>query len=385
MQVPRHQVLATRRVVAALFFLGGAIIGLWASRIPEIKAFTGLSEGAFGLLLLVLAFGAFTAFPIAGKLMDLHGPALVSKLTAVTTVAAFLCVGLAPSLPVLTVALFLGGFFFGALDVSMNGWGAEVEKALARPVMSSFHGLFSLGAGSAAAAGGLAIRLDLSVAQHFLLCSLLSVPVLVWACRQPWPRAQEGGAEEGKAPIFAVPRGALLLAGLIALIAALGEGALTDWAALYQIYDLGYPESIAPVAFTVFSAAMVIMRFAGDRVVALYGPVRVARVSGLVAFLGGVLLVSGWSIWAVWAGCFIMGIGYAVLFPLAMSRAAGETRMSKGQALAAVATLGYGAFLFGPPLLGLVGEAFSLGASFALVALLTLAVPFLAGALKVHE
>ncbi|MDN3720871.1 MFS transporter [Roseibium salinum] len=143
-------------------------------------------------------------------------------------------------------------------------------------------------------------------------------------------------------------------------------------------------ESIAPTAFTVFSIAMVIMRLAGDRVIARYGPVPVARMSGVVALLGCLLLVSGYSLWVVWAGCFVMGLGYAVLFPLAMSRAASDPHMSKGAALAAVATLGYGAFLFGPPLLGFIGDAFSLRASFGAVAVLTLTLPFLAGALKVR-
>ena len=177
----------------------------------------------------------------------------------------------------------------------------------------------------------------------------------------------------------------MLLAGLIALVAALGEAAVTDWAALYQITDLGYTEAIAPTAFTVFSIAMVIMRLSGDRIIARYGPVPVARVSGFVAFLGGLLLVSGWNIGAVWAGCFIMGLGYAVLFPLAMSRAAADRQISKGQALASVATLGYGAFLFGPPILGFIGQVFSLGVSFAVVAVLTLVIPFLAGSLKVDD
>ncbi|MBO6508348.1 MAG: MFS transporter, partial [Roseibium sp.] len=143
--------------------------------------------------------------------------------------------------------------------------------------------------------------------------------------------------------------------------------------------------AIAPTAFTVFSVGMVVMRLAGDKVVARYGPVPVARVSGLVAFFGCLLLVSGLHLWVVWVGCFIMGIGYAVLFPLAMSRAASDPVLSKGVALASVATLGYGAFLIGPPLLGFVGELFSLRASFVVVAVLTLALPLLAGALRVKD
>ncbi|WP_422378387.1 MFS transporter [Roseibium sp.] len=375
---------AARRVVSAIFFMCGTFIGMWASRIPHVKAATGLDESGFGLLLLVMACGAFVAFPLTGMLLDRLGPAPVTKILACANVMSFVLVGLAPSVPLLTLALFVAGFTFGALDVSMNGWGAEVETAYGKPIMSSYHGLFSLGAGAAALVGGLAIELGLSVATHFSLWSVMIAPFLVWFWRQPWPQLVET-EKDGKAPLFALPKGALILVGLMALVAALGEGAMTDWAALYQIEDLGFSEAIAPTAFTVFSVAMVVMRLAGDQVIARFGPVLVARLSGLTAFAGCLLLVSGANIWAVWVGSFVMGLGYAVLFPLAMSRAASDQNMSKGSALAAVATLGYGAFLFGPPLLGFVGDLLSLRASFATVALCTLAIPFLAGALKVRS
>lgn len=372
-----------RLIVSAVFCMCGTFIGMWASRIPDIKAAAGLGESGFGILLLVMASGAFASFPLTGILVDRKGVAPVSKAFTAFTLVSFLLVALAPSTVLLAGALFLAGFSFGGLDVAMNGWGAEVEKRLGKPVMTSFHGLYSLGAGAASAAGGLAIGLDLKVSYHFGIWCLICIPVVVLCFRQPWSAPERTTPKGGKAPLFAIPKGALVFVGLMALVAALGEGAVTDWAALYQIQDLGYAESIAPTAFTVFSAAMVIMRLSGDKVIARYGGVRVARVSGMVAFLGSLLFVSGLNIWAVWAGCFVMGLGFAVLFPLAMSRAAADPHVSKGAALASVATLGYGAFLLGPPILGFIGDLVSLRASFAVVAFLTLALPFLARALTV--
>ena len=152
---------------------------------------------------------------------------------------------------------------------------------------------------------------------------------------------------------------------------------MTDWAALYQIQELGFRSSEAAVGFSIFSVAMVVMRFAGDQLIARFGPVRVAQLSGLAAAIGALFLVWGANIWLVWVGCAIMGLGNAVIFPLAISRAAADPKMSTGAALAAVATLGYGAFLLGPPLLGFVGEAASLRAAFAVVAVLAV---FIAGA-----
>ncbi len=381
----QRQAIAARRVVSAIFFMCGTSIGTWASRIPNIKSATGLDESGFGILLLVMACGAFVAFPITGMLIDRLGAAPMTKLLAVANIISFVLIGLSPNVALLTAALFLAGLSIGALDISMNGWGAEVEKALERPIMSSYHGLYSLGAGVAALAGGLAIMADLSVLSHFVLWGIVAAPFLVWYWRQSWPQTKTENEDGSKAPLFALPKGALVLVGLMALVAALGEGAVTDWAALYQIEDLDIAESIAPAAFTIFSIAMVIMRLSGDKVIARFGPVPTARVSGIVALLGCILLVSGAGLWSVWAGCFVMGLGYAVLFPLAMSRAASDPHMSKGAALAAVATLGYGAFLFGPPLLGFVGDYLSLRASFITVAVLTVAIPLLAGALKVKD
>ncbi|GAB4528422.1 MAG: MFS transporter [Roseibium sp.] len=377
----KDQAPAARRVVSAIFFMCGTFVGMWASRIPHVKAATGLDESGFGLLLLVMACGAFAAFPLTGRLIDRIGAAPVSKALAALNVIAFVLVGLAPSVPLLTAALFLAGFAFGSLDVSMNGWGTEVEAALGRPVMSSYHGLFSLGAGTAALIGAAAIQAGFSVALHFCLWSAAFVLPVVLFWRQPWQRMPVD-TDRDRAPLFVLPKGPLVLAGLMALVAALGEGAMTDWAALYQIDALGYPEAVAPAAFTVFSAAMVVMRLSGDRIIARHGPVRVARWSGVVACAGCLLLVSGVNVWAVWAGSFVMGLGYAVLFPLAMSRAANDPHMSRGSALAAVATLGYGAFLFGPPLLGFIGDLLSLRASFVAVTLLTMAIPLLAVSLR---
>ncbi|MEP5623829.1 MAG: MFS transporter, partial [Hyphomicrobiales bacterium] len=314
--------VAARRVVLAIFFLCGSFIGLWASRIPDFKTQTGLDEAGFGLLLLVVASGSFVAFPYVGALVDRVGAATVSKVLSTATIISFGLVGFAPNMELLVAALFLAGFSFGGLDVAMNGWGAEVEKNLGRPVMSSFHGFFSLGAGVGAQLGGFAIWGGLSIPAHFSLWCLAMVPLAVWAYSQPWPKAEQVPDAGTKAPLFAIPKGALILAGCVALVAALGEGAITDWAALYQIDDLGYPESLAPTAFTIFSIAMVIMRLAGDQIIARFGPVKVAQISGVAAFVGCLLLVSGANIWMVWVGCFVMGLGYAVLFPLAMSRAA---------------------------------------------------------------
>ncbi|MEP4030177.1 MFS transporter [Roseibium polysiphoniae] len=373
-----------RHAVGIVFLLLGTLIGVWATRIPDFKLMLDVDESGFGLVLLAMALGAVLGFPIAGYLIDRFGAASMSKVFAVGILIGFAILPLGASVAVILPLMLVVGFCIGTLDVAMNGWGAEVEKELGRPVMSSYHGLYSLGAGFGAGAGALALWYDLDLLPHFAGWSFLMAIPLVFALRTPW--ASEKTGPGGKRPPFvAIPKGGLFFVGIMALIAALGEGAITDWAALYQIQELGFDSSEAAVGFAVFSVAMVIMRFCGDQVIARFGAVPVARASGIAAALGCALLVWGDSIWMIWAGCAVMGLGNAVIFPLAMSRAAADPTMSKGAALASVATLGYGAFLFGPPILGFIGDAFSLRASFALVAILALLIAGLAGALKVRS
>lgn len=375
-----------RRAVGAVFFLLGTAIGLWASRIPDIKLAHQLNEAEFGLVLLAMASGAVISFPVAGRLVDRIGAAKVSKALAAFLLISIASLVFAPNLVVFVPLMFVAGWGIGALDVSMNGWGAEVEQALGKPVMSSFHGLFSLGAGAGAATGAAALWADLTVREHFSLWAVVMAVPVIYAISVPWTKAARPADDHGaKAPFLVLPKGPLALVGIMALVAALGEGAITDWAALYQIQELGFESSEAAIGFAVFSVAMVVMRFAGDRVIARFGAVPVARLSGLAAAIGTFLLVAGSELWMVWVGCAIMGIGNAVIFPLAMSRAASDPDMSPGRALAAVAMLGYGAFLLGPPVLGFIGEVVSLRAAFALVGVLALLITFLAGALKVEN
>lgn len=377
-------VLRARYAVGVVFLVLGTMVGVWASRIPDIKIILGVDESGFGMVLLMMASGAFISLPVTGRMVDVWGAARMAKVAVALTLALFACLSFGTSVALIAPVVFLFGFAMGCLDVSMNAWGVEVEQALGRPVMSSYHGLYSLGAGAGAGVGAIALMLELTVPQHFLGWSVLLLAVILWVFRTPWVsvRAQKGSE---KAPLFAIPRGPLFFAGVMALTAALAEGAITDWAALYQIQELGIDSSTAAVGFAIFSVAMVAMRLSGDQLIARFGPVRVARISGIAAVSGAALLVAGGPVWVIWAGCLIMGLGNAVIFPLAMSRAAAEPGTSKGAALASVATLGYGAFLFGPPVLGFIGHALSLRTSFLVVALLALLIPLLAGTLKVNR
>jgi MFS family permease len=355
-----------RRAVAAMFILNGALLGIWASRIPAIAATHALTPNLLGLLLLCLAAGAIISFPIAGRMVDRFGAAPVTRIIALAYCAALIALGFAPSLELLALSLFLFGMAHGSMDVSMNVWAAEVEKAAGRPMMASFHAMFSLGAGVAAAMGYFAIKTGFTVPAHFVLASLPLGAITLGFASQHWASAR---AKPGGGSLFALPKGALIFVGIIAFAAAMGEGAVADWGAVFLNSTIGTSEALATLGYSAFSVAIFAMRMAGDRVILRFGAGNTARISGFIALAGVLTVVTSSGLGQALTGFALMGLGYAVLFPLAFSRAAADPGITPGRAIAAVATLGYGGLLLGPPVIGFIAEATSLRA-----ALITLAV-----------
>ena len=366
-----------RVAVAAAFALNGALFGVWASRVPAVKASFGLGEGALGLLLLCLAGGAIASFPVAGVLSDRVGAGPLVRRIAVGYVALFALLGAvvaAGDVWLLAAALAALGAAFGSMDVAMNGRAAEVERAAGRPIMSGFHALFSLGAGVGAASGFLASRLGASTPVHFWVAAA----VLGATCGALMARGRHADAlgheatDEAGGPLLSLPRGPLLLVGLIGLGVALGEGALADWSAVYLVAVAAAPPAEAALGFAAFSVGMVALRLAGDRIVARFGPTATVRGSAVVALAGVALAVGVPDVAWVIGGFGLMGAGYAIVMPLVFSRAAADPDTPSGVAIAGVATLAYGGMLLGPPVIGGVAELVGLRGAFAMLAALAL-------------
>lgn len=363
-----------------MFALNGALFGIWASRIPWVAGRHELGEGQLGLLLLLLAGGAILSFPLAGRAADRFGAAPVTRRIAVAYVGALGLLALAPTPMWAGVALFCFGATHGAMDVTMNAWGAEVERALGRPVMSSFHAMFSLGAGLGAASGFLAGSANLGLGAHVWGLTPVLLGLALWLARSPWPSTRS--TERADRAGLPIPRGVLLLVGIVAFCTALGEGAMADWSAVLMTRLAGADDGVAALGYAVFSVAMVAMRLAGDGLVRRIGPVRMVRLSGALAASGAALVVGVATVPAMLAGFGLMGLGYAVVMPLAFSRAANDPGTPPGAALAQVSVLAYGGMLLGPPLIGGLAELTSLRISFGLLLGLALVMTALAGVLR---
>ncbi|WP_209832567.1 MFS transporter [Ruegeria sp. HKCCE3926] len=372
-------IVAAWRAVAAMFILNGALFGIWASRIPAIRDRLELSHDALGFGLLFMAAGAVCSFPITGRLTDRFGAVAITRIIAILYTGSLILLAMADGLWGLAVFLFVFGAFHGSMDVAMNAWAAEVEQAYDKPVMSSFHAMWSLGAGLGALSGYAAVQMGLTVLVHFLLAGGVVVGLALASSWVSWTSRQ---SQEPQSTVFALPSGALILVGIAALCGALGEGAVADWSAIYLRDITGASESVAALGYAVFSVTMVAFRLAGALVIIRFGPVVSARFGGICAAFGVFTVVSTATILPVLAGFALMGIGYAVIMPLAFSRAASDPNVPPGQAIASVATLGYGGLLIGPPLIGFLAEVFGLRLAFAVLLPLAVLIVLLAGALR---
>ena len=377
------QFITPWRSVAAMFVLNGALFGVWASRIPAVSATFDLTPGSLGLLLLCMATGAIAAFPLAGRASDRLGCSVVTKRVAIAYAIALILIAFSPTTWTLALALFAFGAAHGAMDVAMNAWAAEVERASERPLMSSLHAMFSVGAGIGAASGSAAAALELNFPIHFVLAAVILTSITLSFTTIPWSSTKML-TENHSDSLFVLPRGALFVVGLVAFCASLGEGGMADWSAIFLVSVASVSDAEAAFGYVVFSITMVAMRLIGDRIVAWLGPVTAARVGGSIAAVGSLIAVLLATFPMILLGFALMGIGYAVVMPLAFTRAANDKKIPQGAAIASVSTLGYGGMLLGPPLIGFVAEVTSLQAAFLIMSVLACVIAVLAGILGVE-
>jgi fucose permease len=367
--------------IAAVFFVNGVTLASWISRIPTLTERLDLSPGQVGIALMALAAGALVAFPIAGRLIDTRSSAFTVLCFGLVMILALPFVGVAPQLLMLFVTLFVVGFGNGGMDVSMNAQGVQVERLVGRSIISSLHGCFSLGAFAGAAIGAAVAQLGVPPLVHFLGASVFGVAGLAGIRRWLIPDRKDPRKSDAAAA-FTMPPRSLWLLGALALCASIGEGAIADWGGLYLRDVLGTSSGIAALGFAAFSVAMLVGRFSGDALVQRFGAPRLVRTGGTLAALGlgGALLLNQPGIMLI--GFAAVGLGLSIVYPLVFSAAGNHPTVSAGRAVASVATVGYGGFLAGPPILGWLAELTSLRAMMGFVVFLAALTAVLANATR---
>lgn len=373
---------AARIAVSAFFFSAGFCFASWASRIPDIQQKLGLNEAGLGMVLLSLPIGLMVSLPVSGFVVARYG----SRYTAI--IAALLYAILLPFLGLvalawqLVIVLFLFGFAGNLLNISMNTQGVSVEALYGRSIMASFHGVWSVAGFSGAAVGALMLSLVISPFLHFCVVAMLVCCLVLMTYKYLLVNDIHS---DSKAPVFAKPDSALLKLGLIAFCCMVCEGTMFDWSGIYFAKEVQVPKSLTTLGYVAFMTTMAGGRFAGDRMSVKIGRKNMIRMSGLLIAGGLMLAVALPFIVPATIGFLITGMGVSSVVPLLYSAAGRSGKVASGVALAAVSTIGYLGFLFGPPAIGLIAQAFSLRWSFALIAFLGLGVTLLAGFSRIEN
>jgi MFS family permease len=373
----------TGRVAVALMFgIFGFAQGAWAARIPWIQDSLGLSAGWLGLALLGPATGAILAMPLIGNLVGRYGskPVAVAGILGVGVSVAL--PALAPNLLTLIATLVLFGATGGALDIAVNANGVEVEQRHGAPIMSSLHGMWSVGGLIGSASAGVVAHARIPATAHLAVVGVVTVVVGLAIAVRLRP-ARLDPLERG--PTFALPSRAVLLVAVVGFCALFTEAAIGDWGAVFLADARGTSEAVAATAYSAFSICMAIGRLAGDRMVARFGPVRLVRVAASVGVAGLLAAVVVPTPAAALAGFGLLGLGIATVVPLTFSAAGNRgEREGPGRAgvsIAAVATVSYLGWLAGPSAMGGIAELTNLPVALGVAAALLAVVALLARAL----
>jgi predicted MFS family arabinose efflux permease len=366
---------AARLAVAGVFFVNGAVFANWVTRIPVIQQKLGLSNGALGVAILGMAVGALVSMPTMGWVLTRLESRSAIRITGLCYCATLPLLPLAPNLLTLVMTLVMFGAFNGAMDVAMNAQGVAVEQRYQRPIMSSFHGWFSVGGMVGASGSGVLASVGVDPIPHLLGAALLLGIVTIFASRRLLSTDIDTVSHE---PAFAVPTRSLLSLGVVSFCVLLGEGAMADWSAVYLRRTLGTGLGLAAAGYSVFSLAMAVCRFTGDSLSQRLGPVKMVRFGGIVAATGlGLSLIIAQP-FVAFIGFACAGAGFSTIVPIVLSAAGHTPGMPAGLSIAAVTTTGYFGFLSGPPLIGFVGDLLSLRSALGIVVILSATIAMLA-------
>lgn len=378
----RSQFVRWRAAIFAIFFASGLSIATWASRVPGIKQALELDNAQVGLILLGMGLASIIGISTSPAVMARTGARRGMLLAMILFAVGIALVGLGAnvfgSVPIVLLGMVLFGFGNGCVDVMMNVEATAIEQQMGKTILPVFHALFSFGTVIGAGIGALAAGLSIDVAMHAGVIGALILVIAVVCFFQVPDREAALDPEDHQKPPFRQrmhtaleawrePRTYLL--GVVMLGMSFAEGGANDWIALGTEQGHGFAEGTGAVSLAVFSVGMTVVRLFGGPLVDRFGRVLVLRILAVAAASGILLFILAPTFPLVLVGAALWGIGASLGFPLGMSAAADDPAKAAAR-VSAAATIGYVAFLGGPPVLGVISEHIGLlNTLFILVAL----------------
>jgi fucose permease len=365
-----------RTKVMLTFLLFGVLVGSWLARIPAIQADLHLSAGMLGAALMCPALGALAVTGLMPRLSQKFGSAAMTHFSAIGWSITLWLVGAAQNVWILGVLLFWFGVVSGTLNVAMNTQAQVLQERWGRPIMSTFHAMFGVGAMIGSAGGALAAHLQVSTLTHLLVTSAILV-IPAWLLTQGLLAIKSDAHQN----IRARPKGLIGLSALAVCI-LIGEGAMADWVGVYLKTVVKTKPATAALGYTVYAVAMTAGRLMGDWLLTLLGAVKLVGFGCLLAAVALTAALLDGGATSAFAAFVCAGLGYAAAYPTITSVAARFSQPRPEAGIAAIAATAYISFLVGPPLIGFIAQFVGLQKALGVVALLNFVGFFLSSRLR---
>jgi MFS family permease len=354
----RPNILKIKRLaVAIFFFVNGFCYANWVARMPEVKDIYNVSYGTLSTLLLFTAAGSLTAMPFAGIFTAMFGSRRITGVLGILFCLVIPLIPLFTNLWIIRFMFFLIGVIAGGLDVTMNGQAVFVERLMKKPIMSSFHAVFSVGTALGAGSGSLFTKYHIPLSWHLAIIATFGVMLNAWAALNlVHDKPKKDPNTEGGSVGLKLPTAAILPLGIIAFCGMTGEGSMADWSAMYMNKIVGKDLSFSALAFGSFTTAMTIGRFFGDALIERLGNRKLLIYNSLASIFGLTLSLVFLNPYIVLLGFFITGLGVATVVPIVYSTAGNTEGVSPSVGIAMATTVGYAGFFVGPPVIGYIAD-----------------------------
>lgn len=377
--IPPPNVVKSRRATQLIFSVCGLGMASWAPMVPLAKDRLALNDADLGLLLLLLGAGALLLMPISGLLVHRFGSRTIMACSVLIMALALPLLLILSSTPAMAVTLFLFGSGIGAIDVAMNSHGVQVQNLYRRPIMSSLHGLFSVGGLFGSLGLGFLIKLGLNPIYAIFSIAALMIVITSTQYKDLFPfnveqqaMARFSGKEKSIEynTRFSWLNGTVLFLGMMCFAVFLAEGALLDWSAIFLRDIKGVESEFAGAGYAAFSIAMATMRLVGDSIVSRLNGRTVVVIGSLIGAAGLFIAVLSPWVEGVLVGFVLVGLGAANIVPVFFSAAGSLPGISPTVSIPAITTIGYTGLLAGPALLGFIAQQFSLSIALGFIAML---------------
>lgn len=363
-----------RSITAVYFFLSGILTASWSSRIPDVQQRMGLNDAAWGSILFFLPVGLVLGMFVSSWLVARFGTSKI-KIVAFIISSLLLCLlGLSGTGVQLAASLFLFGAMRTILNLSINTQSVEVQRLYTKPIVSTFHGLWSLACFAAAAIGTFMIVQNITPLLHFIIIATVCLTVVLLTKNKIDFKLH---VKPERRPFFVAPDRYLFVLGLIGFCAMLCESTMFDWSVNYFEKVVKADKALVTIGYTSFIIAMAAGRLLGDRLIARFGAVNLLICTGIIMAAGFMWAALLPFLLPAALGFLLIGLGDSVIVPILYTLSARTTKMPPAYAIASVTLIGYTGFITGPLLVGFISEAWGMQWSLVVVGCISLLIPFL--------